>query len=245
MRRRPTPIGWPRRDSRHYRFAIPNAVWEYHLKPVEFAIFSYLCYHLSTDTLTPEIIAEGVHLSVSTTKKYLKALVSRGLVTAEWSLALNNQCITSEKFFTLPNELFLLKLSPSAFMIYAYLLLIEDRRTHTCHPSYNTIATATDLAKNTVMKGISTLSELNLITVDKHRMKWKGNNLYTILPVRAAVDTFHRRQLHQVELDAERRRILRQQQEYDRRHPRATLCATTVAEAAPDPPQQYKPLCAC
>ena len=245
MRRRPTPIGWPRRDSRHYRFAIPNAVWEYHLKPVEFAIFSYLCYHLSTDTLTPEMIAEGVHLSVSTTKKYLKALVSRGLVTAEWSLALNNQYITSEKFFTLPNELFLLKLSPSAFMIYAYLLLIEDRRTHTCHPSYNTIATATDLAKNTVMKGISTLSELNLITVDKHRMKWKGNNLYTILPVRAAVDTFHRRQLHPVDLDAERRRILRQQQEYDRRHPRATLCATTVAEAAPDPPQQYKPLCAC
>ena len=244
MIRRSTPIGWPRRDPRHYRFAIPNAVWEYHLKPAEFAIFSYLCYHLSTDTLTPEIIAEGVHLSVSTTKKYLKALVSRGLVTAEWSLALNNQCITSEKFFTLPNELFLLKLSPSAFMIYAYLLLIEDRRTHTCHPSYNTIATATDLAKNTVMKGISTLSELNLITVDKHRMKWKGNNLYTILPVRAAVDTFHRRQLHQVELDAERRRILRQQQEYDRRHPRATLCATTVAEAAPDPPQQYKPLVA-
>ena len=146
MIRRSTPIGWPRRDPRHYRFAIPNAVWEYHLKPAEFAIFSYLCYHRSTDTLTPEMIAEGVHLSVSTTKKYLKALVDRGLVTAEWSLALNNQYITSEKFFTLPNELFLLKLSPSAFMIYAYLLLIEDRRTHTCHLSYNTIAAATDLA---------------------------------------------------------------------------------------------------
>ena len=97
----------------------------------------------------------------------------------------------------------------------------------------------------------STLLEMGLIAVeyssyfDKCGMKRKGNNLYTILPVRAAVDTFHRRQLHQVELDAERRRILRQQQEYDRRHPRATLCATTVAEAAPDPPQQYKPLCAC
>ena len=234
MIRRSTPIGWPRRDPRHYRFAIPNAVWEYHLKPAEFAIFSYLCYHRSTDTLTPEMIAEGVHLSVSTTKKYLKALVDRGLVTAEWSLALNNQYITSEKFFTLPNELFLLKLSPSAFMIYAYLLLIEDRRTHTCHPSYNTIAAATDLAKNTVMKGISTLSELNLITVeassyfDKRGMKWKGNNLYTILPVRAAVDTFHQRQLRQLELDVERRRVIRRQQEYDRRHPRVSVYSTPV-----------------
>ena len=250
MIRRSTPIGWPRRDPRHYRFAIPNAVWEYHLKPAEFAIFSYLCYHRSTDTLTPEMIAEGVHLSVSTTKKYLKALVDRGLVTAEWSLALNNQYITSEKFFTLPNELFLLKLSPSAFMIYAYLLLIEDRRTHTCHPSYNTIAAATDLAKNTVMKGISTLSELNLITVepssyfDKRGMKWKGNNLYTILPVRAAVDTFHQRQLRQLELDVERRRVIRRQQEYDRRHPRAALCTPAVAEAALDPAQSQEALCA-
>ena len=250
MIRRSTPIGWPRRDPRNYRFAIPNAVWEYHLKPAEFAIFSYLCYHRSTDTLTPEMIAEGVHLSVSTTKKYLKALVGRGLVTAEWSLALNNQYITSEKFFTLPNELFLLKLSPSAFMIYAYLLLIEDRRTHTCHPSYNTIAAATDLAKNTVMKGISTLSELNLITVeassyfDKRGMKWKGNNLYTILPVRAAVDTFHQRQLRQLELDVERRRVIRRQQEYDRRHPRAALCTPAVAEAALDPAQSQEALCA-
>ena len=166
MRRRFTPISWPRRDPRHYRFAIPNAVWEYQLKPVEFAIFSYLCYHRSTDTLTPEMIAEGVHLSVSTTKKYLKALVDRGLVTAERSLALDIQCITSEKFFTLPNELFLLKLSPSAFMVYAYLLLIEDRRTHTCHPSYNTIAAATGLVKNTAMKNVNTLLEMDLITVE-------------------------------------------------------------------------------
>lgn len=250
MRRRSTPIGWPRRDPRHYRFAIPNAVWEYHLKPAEFAIFSYLCYHRSTDTLTPEMIAEGVHLSVSTTKTYLKALVNRGLVTAGQSLALDIQCITSEKFFTLPNEVFLLRLSPSAFVVYAYLLLIEDRRTHTCHPSYNTIAATTGLAKNTVMKGISTLSEMELITVesssyfDKRGMKWKGNNLYMILPVRLAVDTLHQRQLRQLELESERRRVIRQQQEYDRRHPRAALCTQATAQATPDPSQQCKPLCA-
>lgn len=250
MRRRFTPIGWPRRDPRHYRFAIPNAVWEYQLRPAEFVIFSYLCYHSYSSKLTLEEITAGVHMTAGTVKKYLEALVDRGLATAERSLALDIQCITSEKFFTLPNEVFLLRLSPSAFVVYAYLLLIEDRRTHTCHPSYNTIATATGLAKNTAMKSINTLVEVGLIAVesssyfDKRGMKWKGNNLYTILPVRSAVDTFHRRQLHQVELDAERRRIFRQQQEYDRRHPRATLCATTVAEAAPNPSQQRKPLCA-
>ena len=250
MRRHATPIGWPRRDPRHYRFAVPNAVWEYKLKPVEFIIFSYLCYRRAPSALTPEMIAAGVHMTASTVKKYLEALVDRGLVTAERSLALDVQCITSEKFFTLPNEVFLLRLLPSAFVVYSYLLLIEDRRTHTCHPSYNTIATATGLAKNTAMKSIGTLLEMGLITVepssyfDKRGMKWKGNNLYMILPVRSAVDAFYQRQLRQLEMDTERRRVLRQQAEYDRRHPRAALCATAVALAAPDSSQQCKPLCA-
>lgn len=250
MRRRTMPISWPRRDLRHYRFAMFNAVWEYKLKPIEFVIFSYLCYHSSASEPTLKEIAAGVYMTAGTVKKYLEALGERGLVTAERSLALDVQCITSEKFFTLPNEVFLLRLSPSAFMVYAYLLLIEDRRTHTCHPSYNTIAAATDLAKNTVMKGISTLSELNLITVeassyfDKRGMKWKGNNLYTILPVRAAVDAFHQRQLHQLELDAEHRCVIRRQQKYDRRRPRTALCAPVSTLAAPDPSQQRKPLCA-
>ena len=62
-------------------------------------------------------------------------------------------------------------------MVYAYLLLIEDRRTHPCPPSYNTIAAATDLTKNTAMKSVNTLLETGLITVesssyfDKHGMK--------------------------------------------------------------------------
>ena len=185
-------------------------------------------------------------MTASTVKRYLDSLAAKKLVNEDGTPVLNCK---DEKFFTLPNEVFLLRLPPSAFMVYAYLLLIEDRRTHTCHPSYNTIAAATDLAKNTVMKGISTLSELNLITVeasryfDKRGMKWKGNNLYTILPVRAAVDTFHQRQLRQLELDVERRRVIRRQQEYDRRHPKAALCASAVAEAALDPSQQCKPLC--
>ena len=106
MRRRATPIGWPRRNPRHYRFAVPNAVWEYKLKPVEFTIFSYLCYRRAPSALTPEIIAAGVHMTASTVKKYLETLVDKELVTAERSLALDVQCITSEKFFTLPNEVY-------------------------------------------------------------------------------------------------------------------------------------------
>ncbi len=238
MRRHTAPISWPRYDPQHYRFAMPNAVWEYKLKPIEFVIFSYLCYCSSTSTLTPETIATGVYMTAVTVKKYLDSLVAKKLVSEDGIPALKCE---NANFFTLPNEVFLLQLPPSAFMVYAYLLLIEDRRTHTCHPSYNTIAAATGLAKNTVMKRVNTLLEMGLITVesssyfDKHGTKWKGNNLYTILPVGVAMDVFYQRQLHQLELDAERRRVLRQQVEYGRRRPRAALCAPIPAPTAPDP----------
>ena len=204
MRRRFTPISWPRRDPRHYRFAIPNAVWEYQLRPAEFVIFSYLCYHRSTSKLTLEEITAGVHMTTSTVKKYLDSLITKKLIGEDGTPALKSK---DKKFFTLPNEVFLLQLSPSAFVVYAYLLLIEDRRTHTCHPSYNTIAATTGLSKNTALKSISILLETGLITAepssyfDKCGMKWKGNNLYTICPIRLAVDNFYQQQLRKLELD--------------------------------------------
>ena len=247
MRRRTAPIGWPRRDPRHYRFAVPNAVWEYRLKPVKFVIFSYFCYHRAPCVLTPEIVAADIHMTVGTAKKYLDSLSSKKLVNEDSTPALDCK---DENFFTLPNEMFLLRLSPSVFVVHAYLLLIEDRRTHTCHPSYNTIAAATGISKNTAMKSISALLDMGLITVepssyfDKRGMKWKGNNLYTILPVKPTADTFYQRQLHQLELDTTCRRVHKRQAEYDRRHLRATLCPPVSAPAAPDPSQQNKPVCA-
>ena len=45
---------------------------------------------------------------------------------------------------------------------------------------------------------------------DTHGMKWKGNNLYTILPIHSAVGTFHQRQLRKLELDMARSRLAAQ-----------------------------------
>ena len=128
-------------------------------------------------------------MTVVTVKKYLARLVGRKLIIDEkWSLAPTFQYAGDRRFFTLSNEIFLLKLPPSVFIVYAYLLLIEDRRTHTCHPSYNTIAAVTGLAKNTAMKSINMLMEMGLIAVepssyfDKRGMKWTGI-LHDDLPV--------------------------------------------------------------
>ena len=136
MSKRRLSVGWPRRNPRHYRFPLPNTVWDYKFKPIEFLILSYLCCQHSHGgaNLSPEMIAKVVHVTVSTVKKYLSGLADKELITSEYAPTF--PCAGSRKFFTLPNEIFLLNLPPSAFMVYAYLLLIEDRRTHTCHPSY-------------------------------------------------------------------------------------------------------------
>lgn len=105
----------------------------------------------------------------------------------------------------------MLRLLPSALLVYAYLLLVEDRRIHTCRPSYNTIAAATGISKNTAMKSIGTLLEMGLITAEpssyfnKHGLKWKGSNLYAVLPVGVAMDVFYQRQLQHLEVCAARR----------------------------------------
>ena len=219
MRRHRPLIGWPMWDPKRHRFSMPNEIWDHKLRPIEFAIFSYLCYYQShdlPDQITLQMIANGVHSTVSTVKKYIASLVSKGLITSKWSPAASLQCNSCKNSFTLPNEIFLLKLPPPAFMVYAYLLLIEDRKTHTCHPSYNTIAADAGLSKNTALKSINILLETGLITVkpssyyDKSGMKWKGNNLYTILPINSAMDTFHQRQLRKLEIDAAKSRLAAQ-----------------------------------
>lgn len=210
MRKRHTPTGWPQSDPCRYRFPIPNAVWEYQLKPIEFVILSYLCHRHTCGkaVLTPELIAKDIHKSVGTVEKYLSALISAGLVTKQCALATDGLSANDKNFFTLPVEIFLLKLPPSAFMVYAYLLLIEDRRTHTCHPSYNTIADKTGMTRNTVIKSVGVLLDKHLIAVERtsyldgRGMKWNGNNLYTILPTQCAVGAFYQQQLHQLELTA-------------------------------------------
>ncbi len=226
------PIGWTCQDSKRHRFYLPNKIWECSLKPIEFIIFAYLCCYQShhpSDMITSEVVATGIHTTDNTTKKYLSALVNKGLITGEYSLAPDFRCGNGENFFTLPNEIFLLKCPPSAFMVYAYLLLIEDRKTHTCHPSYNTIAAETGMSKNTALRSIGTLLEMGLISVeassyfDKCGMKWKANNLYTILPISLAVDIFHQHQLHRLDLAAEQVRIRKLQESDAHRHPRAAL----------------------
>ena len=66
-------------------------------------------------------------------------------------------------FFPVPNEIFILGLSPGEIAVYCYLLRTEDRQTFQCYPSYEAIGKAVGVSRNTVAwrrKGSSAPSRL-------------------------------------------------------------------------------------
>ncbi len=231
MRKHCAPLGWPRRDPRHYRFAVPNEVWAYKLKPAEFQVHAYLCYRQTHDregkAVSAKAVADSLRLTAATVEKHLAILVSKGLVNEDGAPTF--KCAVG-KFFSLPNEIFLLSLPSSVFLIYAYLLYCEDRRTHQCHPSYRTIAGATGLSLNTVVKSVGILTGKSLIAVERScwfnevGLKRNGNNVYTILPTRAAVEDVHQRQMRELEQNTALLRAERRLNSATRRHPATAPC---------------------
>ena len=203
-----------KRDVSKSRFALPNDIWAQNLKPPAFAVLAYLQYrHCRTfgGSATAEELAEYTRMSAEMAQSSAETLIKTGLLTADLIPVLPG--MGHGKFFSIPDEVFHLKLGHGAIAVYAYLLCCEDRRTHQCHPSYNTISAAAGLAVNTVMKHISKLANRQFISVertsyiDAKGMKWNGNNCYIILPIQQAADAFYQRQLEELALAAERQRV--------------------------------------
>ena len=206
-----------RRNPVRYRFALPNQIWVWKLRTPAFAVLAYLCWlHSHGDNSgVPDLgsLAVRLHMSPAMAAASLDELIRRGLITQDLTPMLPHSGGRAGRFFTLPNEIFCLDLGHGAIAVYAYLLCCENRRTHQCHPSYSTISAATGLAVNTVMKHVTKLTDKRLIIVertsyiDNRGMKWNGNNCYTILPIRAAVEAFHRKQLEKLEETVEQQQI--------------------------------------
>ena len=127
----------------------------------------------------------------------------------------------SKNYFTLPNEIFSLGLSAGEIAVYAYLRCLENPSTYQCWPSYATIGKAIGRTKNTVMQYVDALAEKGLICTEptsvlmRSGIKKNGNLLYTLRPIREAIEIFHTRQLSAVECAAERQQVQRKLSEMD------------------------------
>lgn len=109
-----------------------------------------------------------------------------------------NSINNAKHYFTLPNEIFCLGLSSGEIAVYCYLLRCENRKTYQCYPSYRTIGQALKMSQNTVRKYVQSLEDKHLISTEvitKDGRKCNGTLLYTIRPIRDAIDYFHSEQL--------------------------------------------------
>ena len=143
-------------------------------------------------------------------------------------------------FFSLPNEVFLLGLSPGELAVYSYLRRCENRRTHRCWPSYKTIGKAVGMSENTVHKYTLRLEERRLITTEptevitRDGQKRNGNLLYTIRPIQEAVDHSYEQQMVKLEEAAERQRVAEKLRKQGRVSPQEPLCAAFPDAAGTD-----------
>lgn len=132
-------------------------------------------------------------------------------------------------YFPLPNEIFSLELSGGEILVYTYLMYREDRKTFQCHPSYKTIGEAVDMSKNTVKKYVDGLVEKRLITTEptsvitKKGEKRNGNLLYTIRPIKEAVEYHYEQQMIRLEEETRRQTALAKVVEYELKHPKIAV----------------------
>lgn len=109
-----------------------------------------------------------------------------------------------KNYFPLPNEVFILGMSPGELAVYAYLLYREDRKTYQCYPSYKTIGRATKMSPNTVRKYVAALEDKGLIYTEntvittRDGCKRNGSLRYTIRPIQEALDMYYERQMAQL-----------------------------------------------
>ena len=117
-----------------------------------------------------------------------------------------------KNYFPVPNEVFLLGLSPGELAVYSYLLFCEDRSTYQCWPSFKTIGKATGMSPNTVRKYVRMLGDRGLIItqptsiIAKEGQKRNGNLLFTIRPIQEAVEQFYQQQMEKVSSDVQRKK---------------------------------------
>ena len=83
---------------------------------------------------------------------------------------------------------------------------------------------ALGLTRKTVMKYVRSLEEKCLITTEhttatlKNGKKQNGNLLYTISPIKEAVEYSNAQQLRKVEQETAKLNVIRKLEEYDRKH---------------------------
>ena len=113
----------------------------------------------------------------------------------------------TQNYFTTPNEIFSLGLTPGEFSVYSFLCRCENRHTHQCWPSYSTIGAATRMSVNTVRKHVCALVDKGLIRTEdttvrtRSGLRRNGNLRYTIQPLEKVLEDRRQADLQKIQVE--------------------------------------------
>ena len=88
----------------------------------------------------------------------------------------------SKEFFRLPNQIFVVPMTPIQFTIYAYLVCCAGSKGY-CWPSIKTISDRTGICKTSVNEHLKVLAKRQIIEIGKQKRPGSAykNNTYTLL----------------------------------------------------------------
>ena len=167
-------------------------------------------------------------------------------------MLLNNALNVHGNYYTIPNAILALGLSPGAIAVYNYLSFRECRRRgdkdrYTCHPSMATIGRVIGRDRKTVAKYVNELVEAGLILTEPTKvttadgMRWNGNLKYTLLDPQRAVELYHERQCacNDAKLEAGVRKKRKAMEKAEKKHERRQIPHTEyVAERYAHAPEE-------
>ena len=114
-------------------------------------------------------------------------------------------------YFMVPNSVLYMDLSGGEILLYACLLYYEDRRTHTCYPSFREIGERIGMSKNTVMKYLRSLEKRGLVETEQTLIRTKSGEVhngtlkYHITPIAPIKKAYDEKELDKLRREAEMR----------------------------------------
>ncbi len=128
-------------------------------------------------------------------------------------------------YFLMPNSVFDLELSTKAIAVYAYLMRLENRKTHLCWAKQETIGAAVGIKSPTTVRGALTeLEEKGLIYRDDGTMNLNGKVVngiqrFTIRPIDDAILNWQYEQIEKLTHAADEQKKLTLIENYNTQHP--------------------------
>ena len=114
-------------------------------------------------------------------------------------------------YFMVPNSALQMDLSGGEILLYSCLLYYEDRKTHTCYPSFREIGERIGMSKNTVMKYLRSLEKRGLVETEQTLIRTKSGEVhngtlkYHITPIAPIKKAYDEKELDKLKREAKMR----------------------------------------